>query len=77
MKIGEKVKIILEEKNLKQIDLIRYLLGKQEIEGSERTKFSRYFSGIHEFPNEYIVKTAMFLKVDPKVLLSNLLQLFS
>ncbi|WP_323586036.1 S24 family peptidase [Aliarcobacter butzleri] len=71
MKIGEKVKIILEEKNLKQIDLIRYLLGKQEIEGSERTKFSRYFSGIHEFPNEYIVKTAMFLKVDPKVLLSN------
>ena len=43
MKIGEKIKSMLEDKNLKQIDLIRFLLGKQEIEGSERTKFSRYF----------------------------------
>lgn len=71
MKIGEKIKMMLEDKNLKQIDLIRYLLGKQEIEGSERTRFSRYFNGIHEFPNEYIVKAAIFLKVDPKVLLLN------
>lgn len=71
MKIGEKIKSLLDEKNLKQIDLIRYLLGKQEIEGSERTKFSRYFTGIHEFPNEYIIKTALFLKVDPKILLLN------
>ena len=69
MKIGEKINLILKEKDLKQIDLIRFLLGKQEIEGSERTKFSRYFSGIHEFPNDYIIKTAIFLKVDPKVLL--------
>lgn len=71
MKIGEKIKSILDQKSLKQIDLIRYLLGKQDIDGSERTRFSRYFGGIHEFPNEYIIKTAMFLKVDPKILLSD------
>ena len=72
MKIGEKIKNILDEKNLKQIDLIRFILGKQEIDGSERTKFSRYFNGIHEFPNDYIVKASIFLKVDPKVLLSKI-----
>ncbi|AXH14249.1 hypothetical protein CP985_09105 [Malaciobacter mytili LMG 24559] len=71
MKIGEKIKYILDEKNLKQIDLIRFLLGKEDIEGSERTRFSRYFSGIHEFPNEYIIKAAIFLKVDPKILLTD------
>lgn len=71
MKIHAKISEILKEKGLKQIDLIRFLLGKQEIEGSERTRFSRYFSGTHKFPNEYIIKTALFLKVDPKILLTN------
>lgn len=70
MKIGEKIKNILDEKNLKQTDLIRFILGKQDIDGSERTRFSRYFNGIHEFPNEHIIKASIFLRVDPKDLLT-------
>lgn len=67
--VGPKVNKILQKKGLKQISLIRFLLNKEEIEGKERTQFSRYLKGIHEYPIEYITITAKFLKVEPKVLL--------
>lgn len=69
MEIGIKIKSILKEKKIKDISLIRHLLGKEIIEDKERTQFSRYLSGQHKFPSEYIIRTAMFLKVDPKILL--------
>lgn len=67
--VGLKVNKLLLKKGLKQIALIRHLLNKDEIEGKERTQFSRYLKGVHEYPIEYITRTAKFLKVEPKVLL--------
>lgn len=68
-RIGPKIKNLLDDKGLKQIALIRFLLGKENIESKERTQFSRYLNGIHEYPTDYITKTATFLKVDTKTLL--------
>ncbi|TLP41060.1 S24 family peptidase [Arcobacter arenosus] len=67
--VGPKILKLLDEKGLTQISLIRFLLKKDKIEGKERTRFNRYFNGVHEFPTDYIASTAIFLKCDPKILL--------
>lgn len=69
MNIGQKIKKILEEKKFKQSDLIKFILNIDTVEPKHRAAFSRYLSGEHKYPSEYLIKTAMFLKIDPKGLL--------
>lgn len=67
--VGPRINKILQRKGIKQIELIRFLVNKHEIEGKERTQFSRYLKGIHEYPLEYLTRTADFLRTDLKALL--------
>jgi len=71
MEIGKKICKILKEKNIKQVELIKFLLGKDEISSTERTRFSRYFNDIHEIPNEYLFRISQFLEVDILEIISN------
>ncbi|GEM_PF-1923343 len=74
MGIGKNVKNLLSkkkqlDKSFNQTNLIRFVLNKDEVESKDRAAFSRYLSEEHEFPIKHLIRTALFLKVDIKVLI--------
>ncbi len=71
MKIGQKIKKLLYENNLKQVDLIKYVTGKDKVTPAEKTKWSRYLNDKNSIPYEDLKKVAKFLGVDVNYLLGN------
>ena len=71
MNIGDKIKNLLKEKGLKQIDLIRYITGEGEVPAAEKTRWSRYLNNQFEIPLKDLQRVAKFFNVDVDYLLGN------